>query len=279
MRHFAPHGRKSDRKRSCNAEGKKCDIVILLLTLHCRADCFIILQMLLQQGQHFQEQIKYEMLTRTCSSSRLKRSHCSSAVEGARVAEDGERGGSSTHTRTPPARGNVLRSSHDTQRCISPCARETKSYHRGEDDKKSDAFECATKCLIPRNLELEDAQYDPLNDDRATLAHTMSCIAERRSARRPFSRSCSLSLNSHNRFPFQDAQTSNFRIASESTTWRKFWSASKQRPYYQHVATKQVVWEIPESICEPRKQEELNLLRYKAFNFSCRVLIKALFDT
>ena len=224
------------------------------------------------------------MLTRTCSPSRLKLSHCSSAEEGARVAEDGERGGSSTHTRTPPARGNVLRSSHDTQRCISPRARETKYDHRGEDDKKSDAFECATKCLIPRNLELEDAPYDPLNDkallqcrskfpndDRATLADTMSCIAERRSAakaRSPFSRSCSLSLNSQERFPFQDAQTSNFRIASESTTWRKFWSTSKQRPYYQHVATKQVVWEIPESFCEPMKQEELNLLRYKAFNFS-----------
>ncbi len=197
------------------------------------------------------------MLTQTCSPSRLKLSHCSSAVEVARVAEDGERGGSSTHTPTPPARGNVLKSSHDTQRCISPFTRVTRSYHRGEDDKTSDAFECATKCLIPRNLELEDAQYDPLNDDRATLAGTISC----------------------NRFPFQDAQTSNFRIASESTTWRKFWSASKQRPYYQHVATKQVVWEIPKSFFEPRKQGELNLLRYKAFDFSCSVLIKALFDT
>ena len=48
--------------------------------------------MLLQQGQHFQEQIKYDMLTQTCSPSRLKLSHCSSAVEVARVAEDGERG-------------------------------------------------------------------------------------------------------------------------------------------------------------------------------------------
>ncbi len=27
--------------------------------------------------------------------------------------------------------------------------------------------------------------------------------------------------------------------------WKEFWSVSKQKHYYQHKATKQIVWEIP----------------------------------
>lgn len=37
--------------------------------------------------------------------------------------------------------------------------------------------------------------------------------------------------------------------------WRQFWSKSKLRPYFQHKATKRVVWEVPDSEWEPGEMD------------------------